>query len=178
MDLIALLSRFALFSLRLKLIFQVRLGFLALYFDLRWVLLFLLRKKRLRIKFYHYAAHSYIHHVHSFFFFFSCRYHHGNATDNQVNMENTRWKEMKSSRDLLLSDFVITCCQVFRYNHRCIWFWLFVFTSLLGSRKPSSSQWSIREYLRKRGNVSYSIVAIKKRSTKQKTSNELWVYVH
>ena len=139
MDLIALLSRFALFSLRLKLIFQVRLGFLALYFDLRWVLLFLLRKKRLRIKFYHYAAHSYIHHVHSFFFF-SCRYHHGNATDNQVNMENTRWKEMKSSRDLLLLDFVITCCQVFRYNHRCIWFWLFVFTSLLGSREPSSSQ--------------------------------------
>ena len=140
MDLIALLSRFALFSLRLKLIFQVRLGFLALYFDLRWVLLFLLRKKRLRIKFYHYAANSYIHHVHSFFFFFSCRYHRGNATDNQVNMENTRWKEIKSSRDLLLSDFMITCCQVFRYNHRCIWFWLFVFTSLLESRKPSSSQ--------------------------------------
>ena len=82
MDLIALLSRFALFSLRLKLIFQVRLGFLALYFDLRWVLLFLLRKKRLRIKFYHYAAHSYIHYVQSFFFFFSCRYHQVNATDN------------------------------------------------------------------------------------------------
>ena len=53
--------------------------------------------------------------------FFSCRYHRKNATDNQVNMENFRWKEMKSPSALLLSDFMITC-QVFRYSHRCIWF--------------------------------------------------------